>query len=234
MCLPSMDTEELIRKCKAISIQEGSERKLSIRSEMKEKGGHIVANSLVGKILIARSIHTEGIRTALMQAWRTNKEVKIENLGNNVFLFKFGSEGDKRKVMAGGPWHFDRALIVLEEPRGIGNKRKQKFTHATFWVQFHNVPIGCMELESIHKLGELIGDVLEVETDDEGECIGPYARVRISIDITKPLQKMVFLELEEDNEVELPVLYERLPDFCFCCGLIGHQFKECEAYKGQP
>lgn len=32
-----MDTEELIRKCKAISIQEGSERKLSIRSEMKEK-----------------------------------------------------------------------------------------------------------------------------------------------------------------------------------------------------
>lgn len=64
--------------------------------------------------------------------------------------------------------------------------------------------------------------------------IGPYVRVRISIDIMKPLQKMVFLELKDDDEVELSVLYERLPDFCFCCRLIGHQFKECETDKGQP
>ena len=119
-----MDIEELIRKCKAISIQDDSKRKLSLRSRMKEKGGHIVGNSLVGKILLARSANTEGIRTALAQAWRTNKEVKIENLGNNVFLFKFDSEIDKRKVMAGGPWHFDRALIVLMEPSGIGNIRR--------------------------------------------------------------------------------------------------------------
>lgn len=132
-----MDTEELICKCKAISIQEGSESKLSYRSGMKEKRGHIVANLLVGKILLARSIHTEEIRTTLVQAWRTNKEVKIENLESSVFLFKFDSEVDKIKVMAGGPWHFDRALIILEEPSGVGNIRKQKFMHATFKIQFH-------------------------------------------------------------------------------------------------
>ena len=137
--------------------------------------------------------------------------------------------------MAGGPWHFNRALIVLKEPSGIGNMRKQAFTHAAFWIQIHNVPLACMERDNVQKLGGLLGEVLEVETDDKGECIGLYARVRVSIDITKPLQKMVFLELEdEDDEVELPVLYERLPDFCFCCGIIGHQFKECSAYNGQP
>ena len=74
---------------------------------------------------------------------------------------------------------------------------------------------------------------MEVETYDDGECVGSYARVRISINIIKPLEKMVFLELEENDEVELLVLYERLPDFCFCCGIIGHQFKECVLYEGQ-
>lgn len=230
-----MDTEELIRKCKAISIREGAERKLTLRSGIEEKGGRIMANSMIGKLLLSRSVHTESIRSALVQAWRTTKEVKIESLGNNIFIFKFGLEVDKRKVLAGGPWHFDRALIVLKEPSGIGNMRKQAFTHVAFWIQIHNVPLACMERDNVQKLGGLLGEVLEVETDDEGECIGLYARVRVSIDITKSLQKMVFLELEdEDDEVELPVLYERLPDFCFCCGIIGHQFKECSAYNGQP
>lgn len=54
-----MDIEELIRKYKSISIQEGSKRKLSFISGMKEKVGQIVANSLVGKVLLARSIHTQ-------------------------------------------------------------------------------------------------------------------------------------------------------------------------------
>ena len=94
-----------------------------------------------------------------------------------------------------GPWHFDRALIVLKELNGIKNMRKEKFTHVAFWVQIHNIPIMGMERENIQKLGGLIGEVMEVKTDDDdGECIGPYARVRILINITKPLEKMVFLE----------------------------------------
>ena len=60
-----------------------------------------MANSLVGRILLARSIHTEEVKTALAQAWETIKEVKVEILGNNMFLFKFGLEIDNRKVMAG-------------------------------------------------------------------------------------------------------------------------------------
>lgn len=52
-----MDKEELIRKCKSISIREGNERKLIFRSGMEEKGGRIMANSLIAKILLTKSIH---------------------------------------------------------------------------------------------------------------------------------------------------------------------------------
>lgn len=48
-------------------------------------------------------------------------------------------------------------------------------------------------------LGEQIETMEEVETDENGECIGEITRIHISIDITQPLTKMIFLK-QEDGE----------------------------------
>lgn len=56
--------------------------------------------------------------------------------------------------------------------------------------------------------------------------------MRISVDITKPLKKIIVLEDEKGNKTEdIPMLvyYERLHDFCFCCGRIGHQYYKSES-----
>lgn len=30
------------------------------------------------------------------------------------------------------------------------------------------------------------------------------------------------------------IIYEKLPNFCFCCGRVGHQYKDFVQYKSQP
>lgn len=91
-----------------------------------------------------------------------------------------------------------------------------------------------MHREMMQELGESIGSVEEVDTDEDGNCIGEIVKLRISVDITKPLQKTLEVETDEDGNILIPILYEKLPDFCFCCGLIGHQYKKCTEYEGQP
>lgn len=54
------------------------------------------------------------------------------------------------------------------------------------------------------------------------------------MDVTKPLTNGLVLKLEEEEQLSMRVAYERLPEFCFCCGRIGYQYKECLDYKGQP
>lgn len=228
-----MDTEELIRKCQAIVLKEEEEDTVQLREGMKATGAKLAANCLIGKVMLNRGVNREGLKTAMNQAWRTAREVKIESMGDNVFLFKFANAVDRKRILKGGPWHFDRALLVLAEPSGIGDIQKQSFTHTSFWVQIHNIPIMCMARETIQMLGERIGAVEDIEADDAGDCIRQFARVRISVNITKPLKKVVYLQSEGDK-IPLPVLYEKLPDFCFCCAHIGHQFRECVNYEGQP
>ena len=137
----------------------------------------------------------------MSQVWRTVREVRIEELGDNIFMFKFATEADKKRILTGGPWHFDRVIMVLIEPTSLGEVTKQSFSHASFWVQIHNIPIMCMNEETIREFGKEIGKVEEVGTNAEGECIRKYARLRVSVDVTKPLVKILSLEPEEDEKV---------------------------------
>ncbi|TXG57110.1 hypothetical protein EZV62_018423 [Acer yangbiense] len=53
-------------------------------------------------------------------------------------------------------------------------------------------------------------------------------RVKIRIDITKPLKWWLRLKLAKIEEVTMVGLkYERLPEFCYACGKTGHGMKEC-------
>ncbi|KAL9455154.1 hypothetical protein AB3S75_010543 [Citrus x aurantiifolia] len=109
----------------------------------------------------------------------------------------------------------------------------------------------CMNTEMLRELGESIGRDEEVATDVTGACFGKYARLRISIDITKPLIKVLHLRQEDEDamdreeqeesedsvnkekEIPMSVRYERLPNFCDVCGHVGHQYRECTNYKNQ-
>lgn len=169
-----MDAEDLIKRCRVIKLSDEEEGRLSFKRSMKAKGEKIVAGCLIGKVLHTREVSIEGLKLAMSRVWKTSREVKIEKLGDNVFMFKFGSEVDKRSILVGVPWHFDRALIVLVEPVGIGDIKKQSFSQVSLWVQIHDVPIMCMSKEMATQLGAVIGKVEEVDTDNAGECLGPF------------------------------------------------------------
>lgn len=56
----------------------------------------------------------------------------------------------------------------------------------------------------------------------------PSARVRILIDISEPLRRGIKVAIENSlNGSWIKMRYERLPDFCFCFGIIGHVAKDC-------
>ena len=94
-----MNTEELIRKCQAITLKEEEKDTVVVMGKMKAKGVNITVNCLVGKILLTRGVNLEGLRSAIRQVWRSIKEVKIESMGSNMFLFKFDTEEDKKRVL---------------------------------------------------------------------------------------------------------------------------------------
>lgn len=100
-------------------------------------------------------------------------------------------------------------------------------TKALFWMRMYDLPTGAME-NIIHELGSKAGGVITIGYPKKNYLGGRYARVRIELDVSKPLIRGTQLKVRGKNPMIIPFKYERLQHFCFRCGCLGHVKCDCE------
>ncbi|KAM2863916.1 hypothetical protein FF1_022633 [Malus domestica] len=66
----------------------------------------------------------------------------------------------------------------------------------------------------------------------KGDIFGSILRIRVKIDIIKPLRRSLLLSFQ-GTEVGIDLSYEKLPITCFICGIIGHIEEQCLQFKGK-
>ena len=83
-----------------------------------------------------------------------------------------------------------------------------------------------MMIEVVISLGETMGLVLKPK--DEAEMRGgQFMRVRVVVDVTKPLCRGRMITWDQGRDRWVYFLYKRLPKFCYWCGFLSHDDKEC-------
>ncbi|TXG72009.1 hypothetical protein EZV62_000588 [Acer yangbiense] len=227
-----MSADEVARLCKALSLKDSEGPLMPLKVELKKDGVKRMGFRLIGKLLSNKLVNRDAFTSLFPRIWRTMEDFEIEVISGNTFSFTFKSANDRWQVLQGGPWSFDKALLVLEEPTGKGDIQRMKFNKVAFWVQIHNVPLLCMTAEIGKFLGEMVGEVKEVDTGKSGECVGKYIRVRVVIQVDKPLRRILRVDVMRDGlETTMLLKYERLPEHCFRCGLLGHTVRYCVQEK---
>ncbi len=101
-------------------------------------------------------------------------------------------------------------------------------------MQIHNLPILCMKKTVVEMLGRFIGAMIRTQVQDEDSGSGRWMRVRVQVDISKPLIRGRRIGLANDGEGWVSFQYERLPNFCYWCGIPTHGEKDCEAWLNTP
>ncbi|XP_023874702.1 uncharacterized protein LOC111987231 [Quercus suber] len=191
--------------------------------------------SLFGRLLSNRNQNIRALKNTLRAAWKMGSELRIVEVGNNVLQFKFGSRYQLEWVEKSGPWNFENNLLLLCRWRKGLTSKNVSFSHTPFWVQIWGLPFENMSEDIGKEIGRKIGRVLEVDKRALQADQAKFLRVRVEVQIDKPLRRGGYVKNEEGERIWVDFRYERLPIFCYRCGILGHDEKHChESSMVQP
>jgi hypothetical protein len=208
------------------TLSEAECEAVEIQAEDVEGAVHRGTLCLVGKLLSDRIVSKEIIKSTLLRGWKLTGPSTFKVLGANLFIIEFKHAWDKSNVLEGRPWIFEGNLFAVEEFNGLTPPTQLTFAKAAFWVRMFNLPLACMGTDIGHKIGSSVGEVEDVDIVDDGVGWGEFLRVRIVVDLTKPLARGRMLKVM-NKSVWVAFQYEKLPRFCFRCGVIRHGVEGC-------
>ena len=101
------------------------------------------------------------------------------------------------------------------------------FTHLPLCVQVWGLPFDLMTEEVGMDIGRGLGNIIDVDCKAFKLDQAKFLRVRVEVLLNKPLRCGGLVMSPEGDEVRVAFRYERLVGWCFACGRIGHDAKDC-------
>lgn len=206
---------------------------VAIEDEDLEKATEDLQGAIFCRILTPKLINPEVFKTFMPRIWNKEGRVRIKAMGRNTYLCNFNNSFEKDRIKRGGPWNYDRALLVIEDTQGASRISHTSFRYVNFWVHIHDLPMVCMRRKWAEKLGNSLGEFVEADLDEGGSTENTL-RIQVKIDVSEPLKRGLMVRIgSKAEETWVKVTYERLPEFCYGCGIIGHVQQECEKISNE-
>ena len=223
-------------RSRTMEALEGLWRKLKLSDE-EETGVKYTENDaaqplqiLAAKFLTKRMVNIESVARTFKPLWRPQGDLKIKDMGDNKNFFTFEDEYDLERVLEHEPWTYDKHLVIFERVEVNVPISALSFQYIPFWVQIHDLPVHCLTPEFRDSIGSSLGTLLQMsESEGEGST-GNFLRVRVKIDITKPLSRVRKVWSAGKVIGWAALRYERLPNFCYWCGRVSHDDRDCELW----
>ncbi|XP_031112078.1 uncharacterized protein LOC116016054 [Ipomoea triloba] len=146
---------------------------------------------------------------------------------NNLFVFYFVHERDMNRVIEDGPWSFEHSLLLLKRADPNTPPFSVPLSHAEFWIQAYNLPWSFQNKKTAEAIGSFLGEFVKMDEVNMTGLWKPFMRVRVCIDISLPLKRKMKIQPNRGEAFYVDFKYERLPTFCFICGIIGHSERFC-------
>ncbi|KAM6548427.1 hypothetical protein CsatB_020103 [Cannabis sativa] len=189
---------------------------------------------LVGRLLTGKVSDFMIFQNIMADLWKSRKGMYVKIIEQNRFLYQFFHEIDIQRVLTGSPWTYDRKQLILERLKKGGNPRTIALNSLDLWVQIHDLQSGFKTARAVQQAGNYIGQFLGTDLNNFQGVWREYLRVRVRLNVDVPLKRRMKFRKKGGDAFYANFKYEKLPTFCFICGIMGHSERFCARLYDTP
>lgn len=227
--------QDVLKGYSYLNISDDDQEGLVLEELPTDKQNGDYDRCVIGSFLTNRKVNFGAMQETLSAIWRPVKGVFMEETTYpNLFIFKFFHELDMKMVLNDGPWTFNQQVLLLKKLDINEQLKDVKLTEIFIWLQIYDLPVGFNSECILKSIGNYVGKFVEADEKNFEGSWRNYLRVKVALDVQKPLKSQMKIKKAGGEWLWIRFKYERLPSFCFYCGLIGHSDKFCEALFDNP
>ncbi|KAI9105114.1 hypothetical protein K1719_022830 [Acacia pycnantha] len=167
--------------------------------------------------LLGRKIRYRYLHSKLQSLWKPSGQLKLIDLHDDCFLVRFNDDMDYQNALLNDPWVIFGHYLHVQPWSPSFRPQEHVIDQIVGWIRLPKLPVRYYHKNIIRSIGSIFGDVIRVDYNTDSGDRGKFARLAVSIDLTKPLTSRI----QVDGELIL-VEYEGLPSICFNCGRYSH------------
>lgn len=141
---------------------------------------------------------------------------------------------DMQKVLDGGPWSFEQSMLVYHRLMDNEDPQLVNLLEVDMWVQIYDIPKGSISENVLKNIGDSFVRYVKSDPANFHNTWKDHVRVRVTLNVDKPIKRRMKLKRDGTNWNWINFKYERLPSFCFVCGIIGHSDRDCSVVYANP
>ncbi|OMP06439.1 hypothetical protein COLO4_08125 [Corchorus olitorius] len=177
--------------------------------------------ALIDKIVVDHQLNRKGIMNVLRAIWSPQVLRGVMEMSHNLYGFYFVDRKNMEMALNQG--------LMLKTWAVTQSVQEINFDEVFFRIQAHNLPLNLQIKSNAIRIGRTIGRLIDVEDPEWNREVGRgFLRCKVAMDFKKPLINGFWTSRADLTRVWVDLKYERLGDFCYNCGLLGHTDRGCE------
>ncbi|KAF4383100.1 hypothetical protein F8388_009131 [Cannabis sativa] len=191
-----------------------------------------IAHSVVGRFFSKKTVSNGTLRKALSGLWKLHPGWRFQTVKPRTFIFRLGSSKEVKYVLDNGPWNLCSGFLLVAALPEDGKWESADLSSMDIWVKARGVPLPFLTESCIQQMASRMGKLLQAnKVRKNGVILNDYLRFQVRLNLAVPLLAGVSLPEYGQKKVWSFFKYEKLPIFCFKCGVIGHVETDCSGKK---